>query len=127
GVQTRLRALQRLRGVVKRTRPEAWLIGNPAFPRRPAAKARLALDPAREGTVADAIFAENGNLPRAAPSGYISQVEAYAYAEAGGYRVLSSAWQPGSHGHTPPTSPAQLWTQLAEEFSHRVAIPGNNW
>ena len=127
GVQRRLAALQRFQHRIRQTRADALFLGNPAFPRRPGFKAQLAFDPAREGTTFDAIFAENGNLPGMDGEQYISQVAAYSYGVAGGYRVLSSAWQKGAHGHSPAADAAQIWTQLAEEFSYDAAWLGNNW
>jgi hypothetical protein len=127
GVQRRLAALKRFRDRIKQTRPDALYIGNPAFPRRPGFKAQLSFDPSREGQVFDVLFAENGNLPGMAAGQYVSQALAYSYAQAGGYRVLSSAWQKGPFGHSPAATPAQLWTQLAEEFSYDAAWLGNNW
>lgn len=127
GVRTRLAAMSRFRDAIKQANPDAWFIGNPAFPRRPAFKAYLAIDPSREGGVFDALFAENGNLPRVSGDSYVTQAEAYHYAEAAGYRVLSTAWQRGIHGHTPPTSAPQMWVQMAEEFSYAPALLGNNW
>jgi hypothetical protein len=127
GVQQRLTALQRLRAVAKARRSDAVFVTNAAFPRRSIYKAQVCVDPARESSVSDITFAETGNLPRFVDGCLVSQAEAYLFADAGDYRVVSSAWQPGPRGAEPPGTAAGIWTALAEEYSYHAVIPGNNW
>ena len=127
GTQVRLKALGEFYETIKSVKPEAIYVTNPAFPRRFPWKARHGLDPAREGTVCDGIFGENQNLPRADEGRIVSQAEAYLFADAGDYFVLSTTWRHTPQGSRPAETPGLLWTGLAEEFSYHGAKLGNNW
>ena len=127
GTQQRLAAYRGFYETVKACNPEAAYETNPAFPRQGAFKRLRALDPSREGRICDAVCAENGRLPRTEAGKVFSQAEAYLYADAGAYRVLSTPWVHTRQGSRPAETPALLWTGLAEEFSHHAALLGNNW
>lgn len=127
GTQQRLAHLDALNRRIKEIRPDAIFHTNPAYPKRPAAKLFLALDPVREASVCDFVCAENGYLPRVENGKVFSQAEAYLLADAAGYRVLHTSWRESSLGSSPPETIAGLWTGLAEEFSYHAAILGNNW
>lgn len=127
GTQKRLEFLRALYAHIKQIKPQAVLHTNPAFPKQPAAKLMLALDPVREGTVCDFVCAENAELPRVHEGRIFSQVQAYLFAQACGYRVLHTSWCHGPGGSAPIGNSAGFWTGLAEEFSHHSAILGNNW
>lgn len=127
GVQQRLAAYRSFLQTVKSCRAEVVYATNPGFPRSGGFKSRLALDPAREGSVCDAAWAETQSVPGMIDGRVVSQLEAYLFADAGGYRVLSTAWRHTDDGHKPADTPGQLWAGLAEEFSHAPAILGNNW
>lgn len=128
GVQVRLDFYRHLRAALKEENPDALLSGNSAFPRTDlACELRLALNPATEGEIFDYCCAENGNQPRLEKGVFIGQSDACLFAEAGGYRVWSTAWRQGAFGNSPPPDPAAVWAVAAEEFSHGAAILGNNW
>ncbi len=128
GVQVRHEFYRQLRAALKQENPQASVSANSAFPRADlACELRQALNPAREGELFDFCCAENGAQPRFEKGAVIGQTEAYLFAEAGGYRVWSTAWRSGAFGNSPPPGPAAIWAVAAEEFSHGTALLGNNW
>jgi len=127
GTRNRFRALGELYATMKSNRPDGVYEQNPAFPKKGPYKARLAVDPAREGAVCDVVCAENSNLPRVEKGVVISQAEAYLHGDAGRYRVLNTTWNHDGDGMKPADTPGLLWAGLAEEFSYHAALLGNNW
>jgi hypothetical protein len=127
GAQVRNEAYGRLTATARACRPNAVLVGNPAFPRRSNYLAELALDLPHEAGLFDMLFAENGNLPQCSGQSLVTQAEAYLFADALGYRVLSTAWKTGENEALPPQSAGEVWAVMAEEFSYHAAVPGNNW
>ncbi|HRU06973.1 MAG TPA: hypothetical protein P5137_14500, partial [Candidatus Brocadiia bacterium] len=127
GTQNRLKAMGELYATMKALKPDGVYEQNPAFPRKGPYKARLAVDPAREGAVCDVVCAENSNLPRVSKGVVVSQAEAYLYGDAGGYHVLSTTWNHDRDGMKPADTPGLLWAGLAEEFSYHAALLGHNW
>lgn len=127
GTQNRYRFLDALYRRIKQIKPDAQFHTNPAFPKRPASKLTLGLDPVREGQICDFVCCENDCQPRIEQGRLYSQAEAYLYGDAADYRVLHTAWRKGPHGESPAGTPAGFWTGLAEEFSYHAAILGNNW
>lgn len=132
-VETRHRFYRKMYRHLKSLRAGAQLCANPAYPRNLSSRRNLSLDPSIEAEICDFLFAENGNQP-GWEKRMTSQAEAHLLADAGGYRTVSTswrhvpdAWRQGEPASNPPRASADIWTGLAEEFSHSRAMLGNNW
>ncbi|MCX7886139.1 MAG: beta-galactosidase [Verrucomicrobiae bacterium] len=117
-----------LKSHARRIKPDVILLGNPGFPRRPTDAHLNSIWAPWLGRHLDLMFAENGNFPGIENGAMISQVRAYKYATAVGYRVLSTPWQrtkQATLGRLPDT-PNEVALQIAEAAANN-AVPGTNW
>lgn len=127
GVQKRLEFMQAIRRKIRTVKPDADFAGNPAFLRTYASRLTHALDPALEGTACDSLCIENGNQPRMDGEKLFTQADKHLFAEAAGLRTWVTSWRPGDFGSSPPSTAAEIWAGLAEEFSFAHGYLGNNW
>lgn len=127
GVQKRLEFMQAIQGRIREVKPDAAFAGNPAFLRTYASRLTHGLDPVREGTACDSLCIENGNQPRMDGEKLFTQADKHLFAEAAGLRTWVTSWRPGDFGSSPPSTEAEIWAGLAEEFSFAHVYLGNNW
>jgi hypothetical protein len=112
---------------VKTINPELGVITNPGFPRSPGWANRLSVHPYDFGRCTDFTFAENGNFPCMRGENPVTQIRAYKAAEAGGYRVIPTAWLGDKTGNTRcPETGREVTLSLAEAAAFG-GIAGTTW
>jgi len=111
----------------RRIKPDAILLGNPAFPRDANGAYKRSVWAPWQGRHLDLLFAENSNFPGIEDGVLTSQVRASKYGNAIGYRVVSTVWKKNKlTGLGLPDTAEAIGLQIAEA-SANDALPGTNW
>lgn len=111
---------------VKKINPELCMIANPAFPRSCGLANRLSFHPRAAGKFTDLMFAENGNFPCLAGPRHISQIRAFKFGQACGYRVIPTAWKDNENGIRCPVNAREVELSLAEAAAFGGTV-GTTW
>lgn len=129
-VRLRLTVLSRWKSMIHALKPGSVLHSNPgAVAFQPAPMARRSVDPAREGLSCDWLCFEMLHLPGVDGDRCRTLAPAYLCAEAAGHGSINASWNglPDGSSFEGPRSAGEVWTGLAEEFSHCRAALGAQW
>jgi hypothetical protein len=108
-------------------RPDVLLLANPAYPRGADGPYRRSVWGPWLGRHLDLMFAENGNFPGLDNGAVVSQIRAYKYGTACGYRVVSTTWRRGAEsGLGLPDTAEAIALQVTEAAAYG-GVPGTNW
>ncbi len=114
-------------GHARQIRPNAILLGNPAYPRGPGSPYARSVWPVQLGRQLNLMFAENGNFSGVENGMLVSQVRANKQAAAVGYRVVSTVWRRDKlNASGLPETAGEVSLQVAEAAANG-GIPGTNW
>lgn len=114
-------------GYARQIRPNAILLGNPAYPRGLNSPYVRSVWPEHVGRHLHLMFAENGNFSGVEGTALVSQVRANKQAAAIGYRVISTVWRRNKlNASGLPETTGEVCLQVAEAAANG-GIPGTNW
>lgn len=114
-------------GHARGIRPDAILLGNPAYPRDGNSAYGRSVWPVLLGRQLNLIFAENENFPGMDDGALVSQVRAHKQGAAAGYRVISTVWRRDKLTAAGlPDTAAEVSLQVAEAAANG-GLPGTNW